>query len=113
MEPKSNIIVFPTNHTNKNGVVAPPDFRDRQTREFIAMFLQEFNNELITNIALNGFDVDHPSYVTNMAVITKLIEVALHQCSNVPHVLDDVLDAIVDAFERNAKETEEEPTEDK
>jgi len=104
MEPKSNIIVFPTTHVNTGSVVAPPDFRQRQVTEFIAMFLQEFNNELITNIALNGFDVDHPSYVTNMAVITRLIEVMLYQCSDVPHALDDVLNAIVSAFDKKGEE---------
>ena len=109
METKpNNVVAFPTKL--KGGeILPPPDFRDRQAKEFIAMFLEEFNHELISNIALNGFDTSHPTYVRNMAVITQLIEIALYQCTDVSHDLDEILRVIVDEiFNGNVESDSEE-----
>lgn len=109
---KSNVFQFPVHQRVADGVIIPPDFKLRQTKDYLNVITEDIAAATLSALQFNGIDTGSQEFQDSMTMITLMLECALYRTEGIQHDFDELMDTMIDILnpENDAPENEQDDT---
>lgn len=106
---KTNVLTFPVHKRIPDGVIVPPEFKLRQTKDYLTSVNNDISDAIVGTLESTGINCDSEEFRNNMIIITLLLENVLYRTENIEHEFDDMLNAMQEVITSNDTATETSP----
>lgn len=112
VKPTTNVVSFPMDRRVPDGVLVPPEFKARQAKDYLTGLCGEIIYATICSASANGVDCEADTFKEDMVIIEMLLEAVLYRTEGIEHLMDEVMDGLVEELITKPREQAEDEDEE-
>lgn len=105
----SNVFAFPVHQRVLDGVIVPPDFKLRQTKDYLSVITEDITGAIVGTLQSNGVDCGSQEFKDNLLILSLMLECTLYRTEGIEHEFDELMDVMMEAAIYNDEMEENKP----